>query len=62
MDATAVRIELKLDRETKHTVRYAEAERDDGLPPAIGTLYLQKWQVKLLGDPETITVEILGAS
>jgi hypothetical protein len=35
-----------LERETKNTIRYAEDA--SGKPPAIGTLYVQKW---LLGDP-----------
>jgi hypothetical protein len=41
-----------LERETKNTIRYAEDA--DGKPPAIGTLYVQKW---LLGKepPKTLT-------
>ena len=35
-----------LERETKNTIRYAEDA--SGKPPAIGTLYVQKW---LLGNP-----------
>ena len=39
-----------VERETKNTVRYQE--QTAGKPPAIGTLYVQKW---LLGDsPPTI--------
>ena len=34
-----------LERETKNTIRYAEDA--NGKPPAIGTLYVQKW---LLGN------------
>jgi hypothetical protein len=30
-----------LERETKNTIRYQEDA--DGKPPAIGTLYVQKW-------------------
>jgi hypothetical protein len=44
-----------LERETKNTIRYAEDA--SGKPPAIGTLYVQKW---LLGNPAppklTITI------
>ena len=46
---------FKVERETKNTVRYQE--QTDGKPPAIGTLYVQKWA---LGEkpPETIAVTI----
>jgi hypothetical protein len=55
------RLTIKLVRakETKNTVRYAEPESDQ--PTVIGTLYLQKWAVHRLEDPETITVTIEGA-
>ena len=48
-------ITFTLERETKNTIRYAEAS--NGKPPAIGTLYVQKW---LLGNnpPPKITVTI----
>ena len=44
-----------LERETKNTIRYQEDA--NGQPPAIGTLYVQKW---LLGKepPTTLTVTI----
>jgi hypothetical protein len=44
-----------LERETKNTIRYAEVADVD--PPAIGTLYVQKW---LLGKepPKKLTVVI----
>jgi hypothetical protein len=44
-----------LERETKNTIRYQEDA--DGKPPAIGTLYVQKW---LLGKeaPKTLTITI----
>lgn len=46
---------FKVERETKNTVRYQE--QTEGKPPAIGTLYLQKWA---LGEnpPDTIAVTI----
>ena len=34
---------MELERETKNTYRYAE--QSDGQPPAIGTIYVQKWAV-----------------
>jgi hypothetical protein len=44
-----------LERETKNTIRYAEDA--NGKPPAIGTLYVQKW---LLGNepPRKLTITI----
>ena len=44
-----------VERETKNTIRYQE--ETNGKPPAIGTLYVQKW---LLGNPapQTLTVTI----
>ena len=45
-----------LERETKNTIRYSEDS--NGNPPAIGTLYVQKW---LLGKepPKQLTVTIV---
>ena len=44
-----------LERETKNTIRYQEDA--NGKPPAIGTLYVQKW---LLGKepPKKLTITI----
>jgi hypothetical protein len=44
-----------LERETKNTIRYAEDA--NGMPPAIGTLYVQKW---LVGNepPRKLTITI----
>ena len=48
-------LNFTLERETKNTIRYQEDA--SGKPPAIGTLYVQKW---LLGNapPKTLTVTI----
>ena len=54
-----VTIKLVRAKETKNTVRYEEPESDQ--PTVIGTLYLQKWALHRLEDPETITVTIEGA-
>ena len=47
-----------LERETKNTIRYAEDA--SGKPPAIGTLYLQKW---MLGEnpPKKLVVTVADA-
>lgn len=44
-----------LEKETKNTIRYQEDAK--GKPPAIGTIYVQKW---LMGDspPRNLTVTI----
>ena len=53
-----MQVTLRRTKETKNTVRYEEPESDQ--PLVIGTLYLQKWALHRLGDPETITVTIAG--
>ena len=50
---------LNKAKETKNTVRYEEPETDQ--PLLIGTLYVHKWAVERLEDPETITVTITPA-
>lgn len=54
-----VKVSLRRARETKNTVRYEEPESDQ--PTVISTLYVQKWAVHHLEDPEAITVTIEGA-
>ena len=51
-----MKLTLRRAKETKNTVRYEEPESDQ--PIVIGTLYLQKWALHRLNDPETITVTI----
>ena len=46
-----VLVEFTFERETKNTVRFQEAENANGEPPAIGTLYLQKWGCTVSGTP-----------
>ena len=49
------KLTFTLERETKNTIRYAEDA--NGKPPAVGTLYVQKW---LLGNepPKNLVVTI----
>lgn len=35
-------VKFKIEKETKNTVKYSEVP-DEGQPPIIGTLYVQKW-------------------
>lgn len=46
------------DRETKNTVRFEEREGED--PPVVGTLYIQKWALRRLGEPSVLRVQIDG--
>jgi hypothetical protein len=52
------KLSFTLERETKNTIRYAEDA--SGKPPAIGTLYVQKW---MLGQdpPKNLIVTISGS-
>ena len=54
-----LQVTLKRAKKTKNTVRYEEPESDQ--PSVIGTLYLQKWAVHRLDDPETISVTIAAS-
>ena len=51
-----LKVSLRRANETKNTVRNEEPEGDE--PPVIGTLYVQKWAMRRLEEPETITVTI----
>lgn len=51
-------IQLHKERETKNTIRFEEMENAEGNPPLIGTLYVQKWALKRLGDPERLTLTL----
>jgi len=39
-------IEFEMEKETKNTIRYAEVVTDDGMPPVVKTIYIQKWALK----------------
>ncbi len=44
------------EKETKNTVRFQEREGEQ--PPVIGILYIKKWAVKSLGDPNVVKLSI----
>ncbi len=46
-----------LERETKNTYRYNELATDDGTPPVIGTIYVQKWALGTKA-PEKLSVTL----
>jgi hypothetical protein len=46
---------FSLERETKNTVRYAE--QTDGKPPAVGTIYVQKWAMGQ-NPPKTLIIRV----
>ena len=47
-------IKFRREKETKNTVRYQEVV-EEGKPPIIGTLYLEKW---FAGETETINITV----
>lgn len=49
-----VTVQLAFEKETKNSVRYKELP-EEGKPPIIGTLYVQKW---FAGDTKNIEVSI----
>jgi len=53
-----LQIILEKERITKNTIRYAEVEDENGNPPIIRNLYIQKYGVKKLSDPQRIKVTI----
>jgi len=55
-------LSFERERETKNTVRYEEQVTDE--PPVVGTLYLQKYALNRLGNPDRlrVTVDVAGAA
>ena len=47
-------IKLKLEKATKNTYRYQE-EPEEGQPPVLNTLYVQKW---FLGNPAPAEIRV----
>ncbi|MGF1748399.1 MULTISPECIES: hypothetical protein [Vibrio] len=47
-------IQFEYEKETKNSVRYKEVP-DEGAPPIVGSLYIQKW---FAGSSKTIEVTI----
>ena len=47
-------VKFEFEKETKNSVRYKEAP-EDGKPPIMGTLYVQKW---FAGNAKTLQVSI----
>ena len=45
---------FEVEKETKNTIRYAE--KAEGQPPVIGTIYVQKWALK--GTPKEMKVTL----
>ena len=51
-----IKASFSLEKETKNTIRYTE-KPEAGKPPAIGTIYIQKWALPE-PTPASITVTI----
>ncbi|WP_170176746.1 hypothetical protein [Litorilituus sediminis] len=48
------KIKFEFEKENKNSVRYKEVP-EDGMPPVIGSIYIQKWYA---GSSKTIEVVI----
>ncbi len=48
------KIKFEFEKENKNSVRYQEVP-EDGMPPVIGSIYVQKWYA---GNSKTIEVTI----
>jgi len=54
-----IAIQLRQERKTKNTIRFAELQNDKGNPrPLIGTLHVQKWAVTRPGNSEALTLRL----
>ncbi len=53
-----IRVTMELEKETKNTVRYTE--KVEGKPPAVSTLYIQKWATSP-DTPKTVKVTVEAA-
>ena len=51
-----IKASFELEKETKNTIRYTE-KAESGKPPAIGTIYIQKWALPE-PTPQSITVTV----
>ncbi len=47
-------VRFELEKETKNSVRYKEVP-DEGKPPIVGSLYVQKW---FAGNTKTLEITI----
>lgn len=52
-----IEADFELEKETKNTFRYQEVTTDKH-PPYIKTLYVQKWALSKIGNPQKIKVTI----
>ena len=53
-------LSFQRERETKNTVRFEEQVTDP--PPVVGTLYLQKYALSRLGNPDCLRVTVEAAA
>ncbi len=56
MPQNSKQVQFQKEKETKNTVKFTEAQ-NQGEPPIIGTLYVQKWFVGNAANL-TVTVEV----
>lgn len=48
------KVTFEFEKQNKHSIRYKEVP-EDGMPPVIGTIYIQKW---FAGESKNIEVTI----
>ncbi len=58
---TELTLTFTREKDTKNTVRYREVV-PDGDPGVVGSIYVQKFALKELGQPEQLTVVIRAGS
>ena len=57
MAAESIAVTFQREKETMHIVRFQEVV-GDGPGPMIGTVYIAKWAMDLIDNPEQIVLEI----
>ncbi len=56
-DRPGLVMEFKGEKATKNTIKHAEIVADNE-PEAVGALYVQKWAMARIGNPDKIRVTI----
>lgn len=59
-DKKEVKVKFAKEKDTKNTVRFTEVLAE-GEPPAIGTLYVPKYTLSKIGNPDTLVITLSNA-
>jgi len=57
-ESEKIELLMELEKETKNTYRYAVVQ-EGGKPPAVRTVYIEKWAVPSHPDKIKLTVEVI---